>query len=147
MRFTIQVIDALMQEIDENRDEIELAKSYADVVRINEAGKIAVLLSFEGAEMLGQDLSTLRLFYQVGLRMLSFTWMRRTLFGDGTWENDTRGGLTRLGRAAVKEMEPSRHHRRRLARLRPDDLGHPRDVNGSGHRQSLERPRGARPPA
>ncbi len=104
LRFTIQVIDALMQEIDENGDEIELARSYADIVRINEAGKIAVLLSFEGAEMLGQDLSALRLFYQVGLRMLSFTWMRRTLFGDGTWENDTHGGLTRLGRAAVKEM-------------------------------------------
>ncbi len=104
LRFTIQVIDALYQEIEENQDEIELARSYADIIRIREAGKIAALLSFEGAEALGQDLATLRLFYQVGLRMLSFTWMRRTLFGDGTWENDSRGGLTRLGHAAVKEM-------------------------------------------
>lgn len=104
LRFNIQVIDALYQEIEENSDEIELARSYDDIMRITRAGKIAALLSFEGAEALGQDLSTLRLFYQVGLRMLSFTWMRRTLFGDGTWENDTRGGLTRLGRAAVKEM-------------------------------------------
>ncbi len=104
LRFTIQVIDALYQEIEENSDEIELARSYEDIVRIRNAGKIAALLSFEGAEALGQDLSTLRLFYQVGLRMLSFTWMRRTLFGDGTWENDSRGGLTRLGRAAVREM-------------------------------------------
>lgn len=104
LRFTIQVIDALFQEIEENSDEIELARSYQDVLRIRNAGKIAALLSFEGAEALGQDLAALRLFYQVGLRMLSFTWMRRTLFGDGTWENDTRGGLTRLGKAAVKEM-------------------------------------------
>ena len=104
LRFTIQVIDALYQEIEENSDEIELACSYADIVRIREAGKIAALLSFEGAEMLGQDLAALRLFYRLGLRMLSFTWMRRTLFGDGTWENESRGGLTRLGRSAVKEM-------------------------------------------
>ena len=104
LRFTIQVIDALYQEIEENSDEIELARSYEDVVRIRNAGKIAAILAFEGAEALGQDLATLRLFYEVGLRMLSFTWMRRTLFGDGTWENDTRGGLTRLGKAAVKEM-------------------------------------------
>ncbi|MBI3980222.1 MAG: membrane dipeptidase [Chloroflexi bacterium] len=104
LRFTIQCIDALYQEIEENGGEIELARSFADIQRINAAGKIAALLSFEGAEMLGQDLSALRLFYQVGLRMLSFTWMRRTFFGDGTWENESRGGLTRLGRAAVKEM-------------------------------------------
>jgi len=36
--------------------------------------------------------------------MLSFAWMRRTAFGDGTWENESRGGLTRLGRDAVREM-------------------------------------------
>ena len=36
--------------------------------------------------------------------MLSFAWMRRTAFGDGAWENDSRGGLTRLGRQAVREM-------------------------------------------
>lgn len=104
LRFTIQVIDALFQEIEENRDEIELARSYDDVVRITESGKIAAILAFEGAEMLGQDLAALRLFYQLGLRMLSFAWMRRTLFGDGTWENDSRGGLTRLGKAAVREV-------------------------------------------
>jgi membrane dipeptidase len=36
--------------------------------------------------------------------MVSFAWMRRTAFGDGTWENDSRGGLTRLGRQAIAEM-------------------------------------------
>jgi membrane dipeptidase len=38
------------------------------------------------------------------MRMLSFAWMRRTAFGDGAWENDSRGGLTRLGREAIREM-------------------------------------------
>jgi membrane dipeptidase len=30
--------------------------------------------------------------------------MRRTAYGDGAWENDSRGGLTRLGHAAVAEL-------------------------------------------
>lgn len=104
LRRTIQLVDALYQEIAANADQIELARSHGDVERINAAGKIAALLSFEGAEPLGQDLSALRIFYQVGLRLLSLTWMWRTAFGDGTWENDSRGGLTRLGRRAVQEM-------------------------------------------
>lgn len=104
LRRAIQMIDGLTQEIEDNRDQIELARSVTDIERITAAGKVAVLLAFEGAEPLGQDLAALRLFYQVGLRMLSFTWMRRTAFGDGTWENETRGGLSRLGREAVREM-------------------------------------------
>jgi membrane dipeptidase len=104
LRRAVQTVDALLEEIELCRDEVELARSAGDVERITGEGKIAVLLSFEGAEPLGMDLSGLRLFHKLGLRMLSFAWMRRTAFGDGTWENDSRGGLTRLGKAAVEEM-------------------------------------------
>jgi membrane dipeptidase len=104
LRRAVQLVDALLEEIAVCRDEIELAVSGADVERITGAGKIAAILALEGAEPLGQDLSALRLFYRLGMRMLSFAWMRRTAFGDGAWENDSRGGLTRLGREAVREM-------------------------------------------
>lgn len=104
LRRAVQTVDALFEEIDLCHAEIELALSAADVRRITGEGKIAILLAFEGAEPLGMDLSGLRLFHRLGLRMLSFAWMRRTAFGDGTWENDSRGGLTRLGQAAVEEM-------------------------------------------
>lgn len=79
--------------------------SLAEVERIIGEGTIAALLALEVAEPLGQNLSALRLFYRLGMRMLSFAWMRRTAFGDGAWENDSRGGLTRLGRQAVREMD------------------------------------------
>ncbi|HKG26950.1 MAG TPA: membrane dipeptidase, partial [Thermomicrobiales bacterium] len=103
LRRAVQTVDALLEEIA-LCDEVELARTAAEVERITGEGKIAALLSFEGAEPLGMDLSGLRLFHKLGLRMLSFAWMRRTAFGDGTWENDSRGGLTRLGKAAVQEM-------------------------------------------
>ncbi len=104
LRRAVQLVDALLEEIVACRDEIELALTGADVERITGDGKIAAILAFEGAEPMGQDLSALRLFYRLGMRMLSFAWMRRTAFGDGAWENDSRGGLTRLGRDAVREM-------------------------------------------
>lgn len=103
LRRAVQLVDALLEEIAAC-PEIELALTLADVDRITAEGHIAALVAFEGAEPLGQDLAALRLFHRLGLRMLSFAWMRRTAFGDGAWENDSRGGLTRLGRQAVREM-------------------------------------------
>jgi membrane dipeptidase len=104
LRHALWVLDGLFTEIEENRDDIEVALSVADIQRINTQGKIAVLVALEGAEPLGQDLSTLRLLYRLGLRVVSLTHARRTLFGDGNFENVTRGGLSRAGRRAVKEM-------------------------------------------
>jgi membrane dipeptidase len=104
LRRAIQVIDGLCQEIEACGDQIELVRSWAQIQRVRAEGKVGVLLAFEGAEPLGHDLAALRLFYAGGLRMMSLTWSRRNAFGDGAWENASRGGLTRLGRQAVAEM-------------------------------------------
>ncbi len=104
LRRAVQLVDALLEEIAACSEAFALALTAADIERITADGKIAILLAFEGAEPFGNDLAGLRLFHRLGLRMLSFTWMRRTAFGDGAWENDSRGGLTRLGRQAVREM-------------------------------------------
>src|SRR5918911_1282088 len=105
LRRAVQVIDGLLTEIEACPDGIELVKTAGDIERVKQQGKVGVLLAFEGAEPLGFDLGALRLFYAVGLRMLSLTWSRRNAFGDGAWENDSRGGLTRLGRRAVAELD------------------------------------------
>ena len=105
MQHAVRMMDGLFAEIRDNHDRIELAHSYAEIGRIEADGKIAALLAFEGAEPLGQDLAALRLFHEVGLRMLSFTWNRRTAFGDGAWENGSGGGLTRLGHEALAEAQ------------------------------------------
>jgi membrane dipeptidase len=105
LRRAVQVTDGLLAEIEACPEEIELVRTGVDIDRVKQQGKVGVLLAFEGAEPLGFDLSALRLFHAVGLRMLSLTWSRRNAFGDGAWENESRGGLTRLGRQAVAELE------------------------------------------
>lgn len=104
LRHALWLLDGLFIEIDENRDSIEVALTAGDVRRINGQGKIAVLIALEGAEPLGNDLAVLRLLHRLGLRMLSVTWARRTALGVGDWEHDSAGGLTRLGRRAITEM-------------------------------------------
>jgi len=104
LRHALWLLDGLFTEIDENRDSIEVALTADDLRRINAQRKIAVLIGLEGAEPLGNDLAVLRLLHRLGLRMLSVTWARRTALGVGDWEHDSAGGLTRLGRRAIEEM-------------------------------------------
>ena len=105
LRHALWSLDGLLTEIDDNRDDIERrALDRRHRTHQPGTGKVAVLLALEGAEPLGQDLSTLRLLHRLGLRMVSVTWARRTMFGVGDWEHEDRGGLTAIGRRAVAEM-------------------------------------------
>jgi len=105
LRRAVQVVDGLLTEIEACSDEVALVRSFAEIEQARSSSKVAVLLAFEGAEPLGHDLSALRLFYSVGLRMMSLVWSRRNAFGDGAWENESQGGLTRLGRKTIAEMD------------------------------------------
>jgi len=104
LRHALWLLDGLLTEVEDNRDQIEVAQSAADVRRISTQGKLAVVIVLEGAEPLGNDLAVLRLLHRLGLRMLSVTWARRSSLGVGNWEHDDTGGLSRLGRRAVTEM-------------------------------------------
>jgi membrane dipeptidase len=67
-------------------------------------GKCGGILAFEGFESLGSDLRFLDLFYKLGLRVASLTHSRRNFFADGTQQDMQSGGLTTLGKQAVKRM-------------------------------------------
>ena len=103
LRESLLMIDDLRQEIAESEDEIYLARAAQDLAPDVRRGRLAALLSLEGAEPLGTDLGILRLLYDLGLRALGLTWFRRTMVADGTGEEEAGGGLTRFGRAVVRE--------------------------------------------
>lgn len=88
-----------------HRNEVALVTSTAALDDALAAGKIALVLAVEGCEPVGSDLAILSTLYRLGIRMVSFTWNRRTMLADGVGEHDTGGGLTRLGVQAVSEIE------------------------------------------
>jgi membrane dipeptidase len=69
------------------------------------SGKIALVIAMEGALALGPDESLVEIFYELGVRMISFTHMGRTLLADGSGEDATGSRLPRAGVAVLREME------------------------------------------
>lgn len=93
----------LHHEVEEN-ERFELVTTVADIHRIKQAGKCGAILSFEGFEALGDDLRFLDLYYKLGLRIGGLTHCRRNLFADGPQDGVRTGGLTALGKQAIRRM-------------------------------------------
>src|SRR5436305_13614926 len=57
----------------EHCDRFAICRSYAEIKRAREQGKIALLIALEGAEPLGPVLNLLRIFFAQPLRVLGLT--------------------------------------------------------------------------
>jgi membrane dipeptidase len=81
----------------------------ADIEAAQAAGEHALYLTGNGVplperwETVEEELGCIRIFYQLGIRMMHVTYNRRNLLGDGCAEA-ANGGLSDLGRAAVAEL-------------------------------------------
>jgi membrane dipeptidase len=84
--------------------EFEPVRTTADIRRVKSEGRTSGILTLEGFEPLGTNLKLLDVFFELGLRMGSLTHSRRNAFADGLQRGVKTGGLSELGRAAVKRM-------------------------------------------
>lgn len=100
---TLRVLDVLHRELAAHPDAFTLATKAADIEAAKRAGKVAAVVGLEGAEALEGDLGTLRMFYRLGVRLLTVTWSRRNQAADGVGEARTGGGLTNHGLQLVQE--------------------------------------------
>lgn len=102
IKFALQALDYWHAELAETPD-WRLVLEADDFRRAEREGRVAVVFGFEGAMPIDDDLGLLRMFHRLGIRSVGLTWNGRNLVGDGV-AVDSRGGLTRFGRAAVAEM-------------------------------------------
>lgn len=99
-----------------------------DIVAAKQHGRRCLCFTGNGVPLTGDAVSVadelryVRVFYELGIRMMHVTYNRRNLLGDGCAET-ANGGLSDLGRAAVAEM---------------NRVGVIVDVAHSGWRTSLE---------
>lgn len=109
LRRALGQIAALREDLESVQDQICVADSREALDRAAAGGQTAVLLSLEGLDPLGNDLSLLRAFYDLGVRGAGLTWSRRNVFATGCCKagefREIPGGLTDLGREAVARME------------------------------------------
>jgi membrane dipeptidase len=78
-------------------------RTAADMARAKRENKLGIIFSFESADMLGGQLSSLTVFRDLGVRVMQLSYNRKSPFAAGVMEPDG-GGLTALGKDAVHEM-------------------------------------------
>jgi membrane dipeptidase len=92
----------------EGSSRVVICKTYREIRETRAAGKIAFLITMEGVEPIGDDLDLLRVFYQLGVRVLGLTHSRRNAAASGGVFAATGSppeGLTEFGRALVARCE------------------------------------------
>ena len=107
LKTALDQIARLYREVD-GSDRFAVCRSYQEILRAREQNRIALVLTMEGVEPLGTDLDLLRVFYELGLRSLCLTHVRRNAAGDGglfAQSGSPLGGLTDFGRDVVRECE------------------------------------------
>ncbi len=104
LRVTLRTIEAYHADLEDDQTIICPAFSYADAAKALAAGKIPAFLGIEGVEGLGHNVDLFSTMHRLGVRVIGLTWNHRNSFADGTGEQETGGGLTKAGFAAIREM-------------------------------------------
>ena len=106
-QWTISVAARLFRLETESQGQVKVVHTVDELVHCLQAGILAVILHFEGAEAIDPHLDALEVFYQAGLRSLGIVWSRPNAFGHGVpfkfpHSPDTGPGLTSAGRELVR---------------------------------------------
>lgn len=92
----------------DNPQRVGIALSADDVVRLVGEGKVAVLIGFQNARSIGDDLSQIDAFYGEGVRIFAFNHAGHNSFSDSSRPVDEpraeHNGLSPIGRQAVAKL-------------------------------------------
>lgn len=99
----LRMIAQFRRWISMRPDEYVLIRTVADIDQAKREGKLAVGFDIEGARGIGDQISLIQLYYDLGVRWMLMAYNRRNLVGSGCHdEEDT--GLTAFGRQVLDEM-------------------------------------------
>ena len=97
-----------MRDLANLREEVEaheglsLILTAEDIRRAKVDGTVGIIFGMQDAKPIGDDLTLLRTFHDLGVRIIQLTHNAQSLIGTGCVEPDN--GLTRFGRQVVGEM-------------------------------------------
>jgi membrane dipeptidase len=107
LRVGVDQIARLYAEV-EMSDWFAICRTHQEILQAREAGRIALLITMEGVEPLGADLDLLRVFFELGVRVIGLTHVRRNAAGSGgvfAASGSSRDGLTSFGRDLLEACE------------------------------------------
>lgn len=96
----LQQVDHFYKEVLGKNPEMKHLKNWSDFDTLKE-GEVGAMLTLEGVDAIGDDITKLSILYQLGVRLIGLTWNHANLAADGAQE--PRGaGLTLFGKEVVK---------------------------------------------
>jgi len=107
LRVALDQIARLYAETEQSR-RFAICRSYHEIQEAHETGRVGLLITMEGVEPLGTDLNQLRVFYELGVRLIGLTHARSNAAGHGgafAASGSSPEGLTSFGRDVVRECE------------------------------------------
>jgi len=109
LRKALDQISCLHEEMNESPGQFRLCRTTVEAMAARDAGELAIFLSLEGADPLQDDIRLLRIFYELGVRLLGLVWSRRNAAADGAFfssrQEGKKGGLTPFGVELVQAAE------------------------------------------
>lgn len=85
-------------------DDLELAFTADDIVRIHRDGKIASLMGMEGGHSIENSLGMLRATHELGARYMTLAHSKNTRWADSATDAPVNDGLSKFGEEVVREM-------------------------------------------
>jgi len=104
VKMTLEQIDVVHAMVARYPDDLQMAYTADDIVRIHKAGRIASLIGIEGGHQIDNSLPTLRQMYALGARYMTLTHTLNNDWADSATDNPKHHGLTAFGRAVIHEM-------------------------------------------
>ena len=101
---------------------ISQARSVSDIEECHALGRVASIFGMQTSNGIEGDKDNLRIFHELGIRIMGIAYQRRNLIADGCGES-TNAGLSILGHDVIREM---------------NRLGIVIDLSHTGERSSLE---------
>ncbi len=103
LRRALEQVEAFLRAVRDNPGEVVHVRTSSDVDDAETSGRVGLLLALEGADPLGHQPVLADVFWELGVRMVGLTWMRRNAFADGNVE-PAHGGLSELGQQLVGRL-------------------------------------------
>ena len=101
---TLECIDGLQEQVRRNSQDLEMASTADDIVRLHRTGKVAALLGLEGGQLISDSLPVLRDYYRLGVRYMTLTHFKTNDWADSSTDQAVHNGLSPMGRDIVREM-------------------------------------------
>lgn len=106
--YAFKLADTFLTEMRKYPDQIGIVRSYQDIEENRKAGRMSAMLTMEEGAICEGKLEYLRIFYELGVRMFTFTW---NFANELAWPNRIEpGALDKTGLTAPGKFVPDMEH-------------------------------------